>query len=400
MNFPFYIAKRYLFSKSSNNAINIITIIATLGVIIGSLALFIVLSGFTGLKNFSLSFLNTIDPDIKITAVKGKSFLFTTKMTNSLQKEKSIAQYSKVIQERALIEFNNKKLIATIKGVDANYTKVNTVDTTVYVGTWLDKKIPNGVIIGNEIANQLSLGVFEFSEPLKIYVPKPGKGYISNPKNAFNVISTSSIGIYALTSAIDSKYIFSNISLAKDLLNYKENQISAIEIKAISEKEIPSLISNLKASFGDNFEVKTRREQNATIYKMLNTENLVSYLLFTLVIIIALFNVVGAIIMMILDKKNNLKTLYNLGTNLKDLKKIFVLQGILLTCFGLTIGISIGVTAVLLQKKYHFFMITQNLAYPVAFTWSNLITVIITIIILGVVASKIASNQITQKLLS
>lgn len=400
MNFPFYIAKRYLFSKSSNNAINIITIIATLGVIIGSLALFIVLSGFTGLKNFSLSFLNTIDPDVKITAVKGKSFLLTSKMANSLQKEKNIAQYSKVIQERALIEFNNKKLIATIKGVDTNYTKVNTVDTTVYVGTWLDKKIPNGVIIGNEIANQLSLGVFEFSEPLKIYVPKPGKGYISNPKNAFNTINTSSIGIYALTSNIDSKYIFSNIGLAKDLLNYKENQISAIEIKAISEKEIPSLISNLKTSFGDNFEVKTRREQNATIYKMLNTENLVSYLLFTLVIIIALFNVVGAIIMMILDKKDNLKTLYNLGTNLKDLKKIFILQGILLTCFGLTIGISIGVTAVLLQKKYHFFMITQNLAYPVAFTWLNLITVIVTIIILGIVASKIASNRITQKLLS
>lgn len=400
MNFPFYIAKRYLFSKSSNNAINIITIIATLGVIIGSLALFIVLSGFTGLKNFSLSFLNTIDPDVKITAVKGKSFLLTSKMANSLQKEKNIAQYSKVIQERALIEFNNKKLIATIKGVDTNYTKVNTVDTTVYVGTWLDKKIPNGVIIGNEIANQLSLGVFEFSEPLKIYVPKPGKGYISNPKNAFNTINTSSIGIYALTSAIDSKYIFSNIGLAKDLLNYKENQISAIEIKAVSEKEIPSLISNLKTSFGDNFEVKTRREQNATIYKMLNTENLVSYLLFTLVIIIALFNVVGAIIMMILDKKDNLKTLYNLGTNLKDLKKIFILQGILLTCFGLTIGISIGVTAVLLQKKYHFFMITQNLAYPVAFTWLNLITVIVTIIILGIVASKIASNRITQKLLS
>lgn len=400
MNFPFYIAKRYLFSKSSNNTINIITIIAALGVIVGSLALFIVLSGFTGLKNFSLSFLNTIDPDIKITAVKGKSFFLTDKMVHFLQTEKHIAQYSKIVQERALIEFNNKKQIATIKGVDTNYTKVNTVDTTVYVGTWLDKNIPNGVVIGNEIANKLSLGVFEFSEPLKIYVPKAGKGYISNPQDAFNVIKTSSIGIYALTSNIDSKYIFSNITLAKTLLNYKENQISAIEIKATSKGKIANLVKQLKDFFGNSFYIKTRKQQNATVYKMLNTENLVSYLLFTLIIIIALFNVAGAIIMMILDKKNNLKTLYSLGAKLSDLKKVFVLQGFLLTTFGLIIGLFLGIVVVFLQKKYHLVMITQNLAYPVAFTWSNLIIVITTITILGFIASKIASSRISKNLIS
>lgn len=389
-----------MFSKSSNNTINIITIIAALGVVIGSFALFIVLSGFTGLKNFSLSFLNTIDPDIKITAVKGKSFLLTNKMTRFLEKEASIAQYSNVVQERALIEFNNKKQIAIIKGVDTNYTKVNTVDTTVYVGTWLDKNIPNGIIIGNAIANKMSVGVFEILETLKIYVPKPGKGYISNPKNAFNVIKTQPIGIYALTSNIDSKYIFTDIVLAQKLLNYKENQISAIEIKATSTKEIKTLVKTLKNIFGGNFNIKTRKEQNATVYKMLNTENLVSYLLFTLIIIIALFNVIGAIIMMILDKQNNLKTLYSLGAKLSDLKKIFVLQGFLLTAFGLALGLSLAVVAVFLQKKYQLFMITQNLAYPVAFTWTNLIAVIVTITFLGLIASKMASSRITKKLIS
>jgi len=185
LNFPFYIAKRYLFSKSSNNTINIITLIAALGVIIGTLALFIVLSGFSGLRTFSIGFLNTSDPDLKISSIKGKSFDFNSKIETILNQEKGIASYSKVIEERAFFDFHNKTHIAYIKGVDSNYTNVNKIDTTVYVGTWLDKDIPLGVVVGNGISNALSVGIFEFIEPLKIYVPKPGKGYITDPKKCF-----------------------------------------------------------------------------------------------------------------------------------------------------------------------------------------------------------------------
>lgn len=398
MNFPFYIAKRYLFSKSSNNTINIITLIAALGVIIGTLALFIVLSGFSGLRTFSIGFLNTSDPDLKISSIKGKSFDFNSKIETILKQENGIASYSKVIEERAFFDFHNKTHIAYIKGVDSNYINVNKIDTTVYIGTWLDKDIPLGVVVGNGISNALSVGVFEFIEPLKIYVPKPGKGYITDPKNAFSQINTQPIGIFALTDEIDKKFTFLPLELSQVLLNYTPNQISAIELKITQNYNRNLLVSDLKTKLGSNFKIETREQLNAVFYKMLNTENLASYLIFTLILIIALFNVIGAIIMMILDKRDNLKTLFSLGATIKEIKRVFILQGFLLTVFGLLIGLSLGVILVLLQKKYHLFMITQNLAYPVAFTFLNVFTVIITILVLGFLASKIASSRISKKL--
>ncbi len=398
MNFPLYIAKRYLFSKSSNNTINIITLIATVGVIVGTLALFIVLSGFSGLREFSVGFLNVSDPDIKITSEKGKSFLFTNEIEEALNNQKGIAFYSKVIEERAFFDFNNKTHIAYIKGVDANYTQVNSIDTTVFIGTWLDEKIPSGVVVGNRISNTLSLGVFDFLEPLKIYVPKPGKGYITNPNKAFNQINTQPIGIFGLTDEIDRKFVFISLQLAQELLSYKPEQLSAVEIKVENSSDRASIISDLESKLGPTYEIETREQLNAVFYKMLNTENLASYLIFTLILIIALFNVIGAIIMMILDKRDNLKTLYSLGATIKDIKRVFVLQGFLLSVLGLIIGLSAGIILVILQKKYQLFMITQNLAYPVEFTFYNVFSVAVTILILGFLASKIASSRISKKL--
>jgi lipoprotein-releasing system permease protein len=398
LKFPLYIAKRYLFSKSSNNTINIITIIATVGVIIGTLALIIVLSGFSGLRTFGEKLLKTSDPDIKITPIKGKSFNFNTDIETVLSKQKGIASYSKVIEERAFFEFNQKTHIAYIKGVDTNYININKIDTNVYAGTWLDKKIPLGVVIGNGISNTLSVGVFDFLEPLKIYVPKPGKGYITNPKNAFKKINTQPIGIFVLTDDLDKKFAFISLELAQELLSYTPKQISAIELKVLDIDEREGIIEQLQQKLGSGFEIKTREQLNAVFYKMLNTENLATYLIFTLILIIALFNVIGAIIMMILDKRDNLKTMYNIGATIKEIKRIFILQGFMLSVLGLFIGLSVGVILVLLQKKYELFMITQHLAYPVELTFLNVITVIITILVLGFLASKIASSRISKKL--
>jgi lipoprotein-releasing system permease protein len=279
-----YIAKRYLFSKSSNNTINIITLIAGIGVIVGSLALFIVLSGFSGLRTFSIGFLNTSDPDLKITAVKGKSFILNNTIKSILEQENGVLNYSKVIEERAFFEYNKKTHIAYIKGVDSNYIKVNSIDTTVYIGTWLDKNIPYGSVIGNGISNILSVGVFDFIEPLTIYVPKPGKGYIMNPKNAFSKINTQPIGIFALTDDLDKKFTFVWLSVSQQLLNYKNNQISAIEIKLAKNSNLAKMQNSLIKKLGNRFTVKNREQLNSVFYKMLNTENLTSYLIFTLIL--------------------------------------------------------------------------------------------------------------------
>ena len=397
MNFPLYIAKRYLVSKSSNNAINIITLIATLGVIVSTIALFVVLSVFSGLKNFSLSFIRIADPDLKVSIVKGKSFLFNDAIEKALINEK-IANYSKVIEERAFFNYRDKSHIAVIKGVDSNYLFVNRIDTAVYFGEWVNYTAKHTVVVGSGISNILSVGAYDFLDPLKIFVPKPGKGYITNPKTAFKSINTQPIGIYKLTDDLDKKYVFANLSLTEDLLNYKPNQITGIEIKLSDDDYSKEVQNQLQTKLGDQYRVQTREQLNSVFYKMLNTENLASYLVFTLILIIALFNVIGAIVMMIIDKRNNLKTLFHLGADIREIRKIFVLQGFLLTLFGLVIGLLIAIPFVLLQKKYGFIMITQNLAYPVEFHFTNVLVVILTIVVLGYLAAKIASARISKKL--
>jgi lipoprotein-releasing system permease protein len=211
-------------------------------------------------------------------------------------------------------------------------------------------------------------------------------------------VNTQPIGVYRLTDDIDKKYVFANLSLAQDLLNYKSNQVTAIEIKVKRGESVKNLQKIIQKELGNGFKVQTREQLNSVFYKMLNTENLVSYLVFTLILIIALFNVIGAIVMMIIDKRDNLKTLFHLGADIKEIRKVFVLQGFLLTLFGLFVGLLIAIPFVLLQKKYGFIMITQTLAYPVEFHMINVLLVILTIVILGFIAAKIASGRINKKL--
>lgn len=396
MNFSYYIAKRYLFTKNSNNAINIITLIASFGVIVGALALFIILSGFSGLRTFSYSLLDISDPDIKISTTKGKTFSATDSLEEILKGHKDIIAYSKVLEQRVFLTYKDKPHIAYVKGVDKNYTHVTQIDSAIVVGNWLDSRYKNTAILGNGISYKLSLGIMNFTEPLEIYVPKPGTK-IANPANAFRKVEAQITGIYSGTEEFENKYVFVNLPLAQELLRYDTDQVSGIEIKLRNNEDAVAFASEFQKIVGNDFKVETRAQLNALFYKVINTENFVSYLIFTLIVIIALFNVIGAIIMMIIDKKQNLKTLFNIGASLKEIKKIFVLQGFLLTLIGTFIGLILGVVLVLLQQKYELFMITQNIAYPVEFRSVNFIIVALTIILLGYFAAKIASSRISQK---
>tara|TARA_B110001454_G_scaffold188887_1_gene187143 strand:- start:335 stop:1537 length:1203 start_codon:yes stop_codon:yes gene_type:complete len=395
LNFPLYIAKRYLFSKTSNNAINIITIIASFGVIVGALALFIILSGFSGLRTLSYSLLDVSDPDIKITSTKGKTFLYTKDVQQTLENNTSIYAFSKVIEERVFLEYNDKNEIAFIKGVEENYTSITNIDSVLNLGNWLDKELPKTAVVGNGISRKLSLGILNFGEPLSIMVPKPGTGFI-NPNNAFYKMNVQVVGLYSGTEDFENKFVFVSMNDAHNLLNFKENQFTGIEIKLKDNSEANFFSEQLQEQLGSEFKVQTKQQLNEVFYKVINTENFVSYLIFTLIVIIALFNVIGAIIMMIIDKKSNLKTLFSLGATIDEIKRIFVYQGFLLTFSGMILGLSIGILIVIIQKQFGLFMITQNLPYPVEFRFSNLFIVIITITVLGFIASKIASSKITK----
>lgn len=397
MNFSFYIAKRYLKSASKNNAINIINGIASLGIIAGSLALFVVLSVFSGLKDFSLSFSNDLDPDLKLTSSAGKSFVISAQQQQKLANISQIQAFSKVIEERVLFVFNGKEHVTYLKGVDSTFLKVNDIQMSIIQGQW-PESYSSQVVIGYGTHQKLSLGVYDYNNPFEVYIPKPGKGLIENPDDAFTRAILVPVGIYAINEDLDSKYVFSDFSVAQELLNYKSGQVTNIEIKlkkGASENAVRTALQNIFP----NTIIKNRAQLNDSLYKMLNTENLAVYLIFTLVIIIALFNLVGALIMMILDKKSNLKTMYNLGAEIKDLRQIFLLQGTLLSVLGGVIGLILGIAIVLLQQKFALIMLTPTLAYPVVFTFQNVLIVFATISILGFLASLISASRINKALL-
>ncbi len=392
MNFPFYIARRYLFSKSSNNAINIITIIAALGVFAGAFALFIVLSGFTGLKDFSLSFSNQYDPDLKVLPATGKTFSFSSEENEKLKNIGGITAFSEVIEERVFLDFRSKNKTAFIKGVDQNFLKVNKLDSAVGMGAWFHPEEAQ-VVIGNTISHELNLGTFDYMSLLEIMVPRPGTGQILDPTRAFNSKRAVVSGIYSINEELDGKYVFASIGFARDLLDLKPNEITGLELKLKPGADPETVKTAVHAVIKDEVEIKNRAQLNDALYKMLNTENLAVYLIFTLVLIIALFNVVGSIIMVILDKRDNIKTLHSLGATPGQIKNIFFAQGVFMTLLGGSIGLLFSIALVYLQLQYDLVMITPVLPYPVAITWKNIAIVLLTITALGTIASYIAASR-------
>ncbi len=392
-----YIAKRYLLSKSSQNAINIINIITSVVVVIGALALFIVLSGFAGLKSFSLSFSNDFDPDIKIEAATGKTFRVNAAQLKALEEIPEIVSFSQVVEERVVLSYKNKHHIANIKGVDRYFKEVNAIDSILFVGNWVNSNAYDDAVIGIGISNLLGVIANDPSNLLEIIVPKPGtKSITSSSKAPYEQVQVLTSGIYRINEDLDNKYVFTNLELAQELLELEINQVTHIEFDILPEADEASVKAQISTIFNDEIIAKNRIELNDALYRMLNTENLAIYLIFTLVLILALFNVVGAIVMMILDKRGNLKTLFSMGTTVKQIKRIFFFQGIIITTLGGLVGITLGVIVVWMQLQFKLFYITPNLPYPVELRFMNCVTVFLTITILGILASYLASRRITK----
>ncbi|MEX0291399.1 MAG: ABC transporter permease [Flavobacteriaceae bacterium] len=398
MNFPFYIAKRYVRSKSSQNAVNIINFITFLVIVIGAAALFIVLSAFAGLKSFSLSFSNTFDPDLKAVAAIGKFYSISPQEEEKLQALPNVASYSKELEERVYLTHQQKSHIAYIKGVDENYITTTGIDSTLYMGGWdIDAQ---RAVAGIGIANLLSISIDNFRSPLIILAPKPGTASISQETQPYNQLSVVVSGVYAIETNLDEKYVFTELPLVQALLEKDSTQISGIDFRLEEGADEGVVAKEIREILGDKVLVKNRQQLNSTLHRMLNTENLATYLIFTLVLIIALFNVVGAIIMMILDKQLNSKTLFSLGSTIKEIRRIYFIQGMIVTGTGGIIGLLIGSLLIWSQLIFGWLKITPSLAYPVEYRIINVFIVLATILVLGLIASKIASSRVSKKLLA
>ena len=392
-----FIAWRYVRSKSSQNVINIINRMSIFVLIVGGASLMIVLAGFSGLRTFSMSFSNFFDPDLKIFPKTGKIFSLSPMQEAALKESGVVTSYTKVLEERVFLNSRGKNYITYIKGVDENYPKVNAVDSILVISPkeWLLSE--DYVVVGNIIAETLNLGLFTSTTPLQIIVPKAGKGSITSSSSPYREETVLLSDYYQVTEDLDSKYVFATLSLAQRLTGVQANEVSAVEIKLSKRISVAEGKKRLQKVLGDGFVIKDRMALNEDLYKMFQTENLATYLIFTLVLIVALFNLVGAIIMMILDKRKNLYTLFALGMTERQIRAIFFLQGVIVSLLGAIFGVGLGVGIAWLQKTYPMLYINPNAAVPIAYPMDirllEIVVVFFTIFVLGIIASAIGASR-------
>ena len=367
--------------------------------IVGGASLMIVLAGFSGLRTFSMSFSNFFDPDLKVFPKTGKTFSLSPMQETTLKESGVVASYTKVLEERVFLNSRGKNYIAYIKGVDENYPKVNAVDSILVISPkeWLLSE--DYVVVGNIIAETLNLGLFTSTTPLQIIVPKAGKGSITSSSTPYREETVLLSDYYQVTEDLDSKYVFATLSLAQRLTGVQANEVSAIEVKVSKGISATEGKKRLQKVLGDSFVIKDRMALNEDLYKMFQTENLATYLIFTLVLIVALFNLVGAIIMMILDKRKNLYTLFALGMTQRQIRAIFFLQGVIVSLLGAVFGVGLGIGIAWLQKTYPMLYINPNatvpIAYPMDIRLLEIVVVFFTIFVLGIRASAIGARRTT-----
>ena len=393
----FKIAWRYFFSKSQQTVINRINSIALLVIIVATASLMIVLSAFSGLKEFGLSFSNAFDPDYKVLPRKGKVILLDSLSIKKLEKISCINALATVLEEKVFLSFNEKSQVAFLKGINKHYLSVIPADSLVAIGEWLVPE-SNSVVAGYGIGASMDLGVYDYSNFLNISVPKKSiKGNLN--QNPFYSQQAVVVGLYQISQDIDKKYVFSSISFARKLFQYPKDAYSAIEIQIKPNTSHDYLSQELRKILGENFVLKDRVAQNTALYKMLKTENIAVYLIFTLVLIIAMFNLVGALVMMILDKKPDMKILEAMGVTTNSLRKVFFILGLLISLIGGAIGIVFASLLIVIQQvRPLLFVPGTSLPYPVNWEFENFILVIMTLTILGMISSGWVSRGIKSNL--
>jgi len=391
LNFPFHIAKRYLFSKKSRNAINVISAVSVAGVAIGTIALIVVLSVFNGFDNLVQSLFNSFDPDLKITSVIGKTFPANNEKIQMLEKADGILYLTEVVEENALLRYDERQYIATIKGVGEDFVKMSGIDSMIIDGDFtLVKDGKPYAVMGQGVAVNLAVGL-NFISPVVFYVPRNTKLISMNPAKAFNRKYIFPSGIFAIQQDFDSKYVIVPLFFARDLLGYT-NEVSAIEIKVNPAYETSVVQGNIKELLGPDFSVKNRFEQQELLYKIMKSEKWAIFLILTFILVIASFNVIGSLTMLIIEKKKDIGILRSMGTSLSMLRRIFLFEGWMISLLGAFSGLILGTLICWVQQKFGIIKLQGSGsfvidAYPVSIELLDLIWVFLTVLLIGYLAS-------------
>lgn len=403
MRLSVYIAKRYLFAKKSRNAINVISAVSVAGVAVGTMSLIIVLSVFNGLEGLVSSIFNTFDPELKITVAAGKVFTPDSASLKRLSEVKGISAYSLTLEENALLRYGDRQYIAIIKGVDDNFTKVTSIDSSMWEGEFRLKTESNRpeAVIGVGVANYLGVNV-NFITPLQIYVPKRTGSINLNPENAFIKRYIFPSGVFEIEQEFDSKYVFIPLDFVRELLEYN-TEISSIEIKTNGSEDIDMVQSSVKKIFGESFIVKNRLEQQEIFYKVMHSERLAIFIILTLILLIASFNIIGSLTMLIIEKERDIEILKSLGANNNLIRKIFIFEGWMISIIGAFAGIVLGYIICRLQQRLGLIKLNSESlimsAYPVTMKLRDFIIVPATVLLIGFWAAWYPVRFLTKKYL-
>lgn len=403
MNFSLFIAKRYFFSKKNTNVINIITAISIVGVMLGSLALIVILSVFNGLEDLVISRFNSFDPEIKITNVDEKNFIPNEKI-KALKQDKDIKFASYTLTENTLIKYKDKHHPFKVKGVDLDFVNVTGVDTMMIRGMFKlnEGEMPTAVM-GYTVEYMLSANIYMTSS-LKLYLPRQ-KGKVSNlnPEAAFHTSSIAVVGVYGVDKEVDD-YVLVPLSYLQRVGKF-DNKIDAIDIKLIDANKTIEVKKRLEKLLGKDFLVQDRFQQHATIYKIMRSEKAMVFLILSFILLIASFNIIGSITMLILDKKRDVEILQSIGGRMKSIKNIFITEGIIISQAGLILGLVLGAIIIFLQEKYGFMKLAGSAdsifivdAYPVKLIFKDIFYVYVTVSLIGVAATIIPVKYAFKKL--
>jgi lipoprotein-releasing system permease protein len=397
MKTAFLIAYRYLFSKKKTNFINVISIFSLIGVAVGTMSLIIVLSVFNGLEHLIRSLYGSFDPEIKITAVKGKSFPVNSHFLNGLRNLEGVGEITEIVEDNALVRYKDKQLIVRLKGVGQNFTKQNKIDSMVIIGkSLLSTNATNTAIVGRGIQYRLGLTMDDFQFPLQIWYPRNKKSISLNPENAFNKDLLFPSGVFTIEKQYDDHFIFAPLAFAEKLMEYSGKR-TALEVKAAPGFSVLDVQNRIKNHLGASFSVLNSDEQHASLLKAIKIEKMFVFLTFAFILAIASINIFFTLTLLAIEKQKDVSVLFSMGASRNFIKTIFLFEGGLIAFIGAGVGLLLGFIICWVQQTFKLISMGMKTsvidAYPVLLDPKDFAITAGTVILITILSSYSPAHQ-------
>lgn len=398
MNLSLKIARRYLLAKKSTNAINVISMIAILGITVGTWAIIIILSVFNGFEDLIQSLYGSFNPDIAVTIREGKVFEPNDEQLSDIKKLDGVLEISKTLEEVAFFEYGESQNFGLIKGVDAQFDSVSGVDEALIRGVFATQgEDQNYAVIGAGLENRLSIAIGDQSQSITVYMPKRKKR-IGMMNDNFKRRFLYPVGSFAIQEEFDQKYVITSLDFVHELLSYRNGEIDAIEVKVAPTYNVQTIVEKIKVIMGDQFDVKDRYEQEEAFFKLMNMEKWLAFAVFSLALLLLAFNIIGALWMLVLEKKQDIAILKSMGATDSLVRNIFLIEGLLMCFIGAIVGFIFALIFYYLQKEFGIIGLGNgaNLlidSYPISLRLFDFVSVFITVMLIGGVAALLPSSR-------